>query len=485
LKPTHYIKEFGVITTGSSDNPFSSGKLEIDAASFKSLANFIEENQNQDDFDKAFSIYQKKGTRFIKVKNYVGVIETKEGVIIEILPKTFIGKSGEEANKEDSKKLLLTMLRTLKNSPFINLNIAHLKEQKNFPILEVFISAYLTELSNLLSKELRGDYITIEDNTRFLKGKLLLKDHIKKNSYNKSNFFCQFDEFNTNIPPNKLIKSTLLKLNKISSLNINKKIITKSLQYFELVEKSINIDSDISYCNSRYRGFNNYGNLINWSEIFLRNKSFTNFHGKSINQAILFPMEKLFESYIGHLIKKFCAGFSIKTQDKRYYLVSQKNNHGDTDYSKQKFQLKPDFVINRDVPEMEFIIDTKWKILNSDSKKYDIKEADIYQMHAYGKRYQNARVDKSAPRLALIYPLNPSFQEQLPQFTYGNDLLLDVIPFDFSRKNHGEQIIEIMDHLVRNIPMRKSAKVLYLENNQNEQLNAAEAQESYEKPRPD
>ena len=50
---------------------------------------FIEENQNQDDFDKAFSIYQKKGKRFIKVKNYVGVIETKQGVVIEILPKTF------------------------------------------------------------------------------------------------------------------------------------------------------------------------------------------------------------------------------------------------------------------------------------------------------------------------------------------------------------------------------------------------------------
>ena len=74
---------------------------------------------------------------------------------------------------------------------------------------------------------------------------------------------------------------------------LNKKRIIKSLQYFELVDKSMDIDSDINYCNSRSRGFINYGNLIQWSEIFLKNKSFTNFHGKSINQAILFPMEKL------------------------------------------------------------------------------------------------------------------------------------------------------------------------------------------------
>jgi hypothetical protein len=134
---------------------------------------------------------------------------------------------------------------------------------------------------------------------------------------------------------------------------------------------------------------------------------------------------------------------------------------------------------------MEFIIDTKWKILNADSKKYDIKEADIYQMHAYGRRYQNERQGKSAPRLALIYPLNPLFQDQLPQFKYGTDLLLDVIPFDFSQENHGEQIIEIIDHLVRNIPMPNSAKVLYLENDLNEQLNAAEGQEDYGKLRQD
>ena len=279
MKPTHYIKEFGTITIGSSNKPFNSSELEIDSVSFQSLTNFIEENQNQDDFDKAFSIYQKKGKRFIKVKNYVGVIETKQGVVIEILPKTFIGKNGEEADKEDYKKLLLTMLKTLKNSPFINLNVAHLKEQNNFPILEVFIASYLDELIKLTSKELRGDYVSKEENTTFLKGKLLLKEQIKFNSINQARFYCHFDEFNTNIPPNKLIKSTLTRLFSITSSNQNKKKIIKSLQHFDSVSDCSNIVTDIAYCKTRAKALNNYGNLINWSEVFLKNKSFTNFHG--------------------------------------------------------------------------------------------------------------------------------------------------------------------------------------------------------------
>ena len=441
MKATYYIKEFGTITTGNADKPFSSGELEIDSESFRSLTNFIEENETQDDFDKAFSIFQKKGKRYIRVKNYVGVIETKHGVVIEILPKTYIGKNGEEADVNASKNLLLAMLKTLKNSPFINLNIAHLKEEANFPILEVFIASYLDELIKLTSKELRGDYVAKEENTSFLKGKLLLKEHIKMNSINKTKFFCQFDEFNTNIPPNKLIKATLLRLNTITSSNRNKKKILKSLQHFDAVDCSTTIDADIAYCNSRGKSLINYGNLIIWSEVFLKNKSFTNFHGKSINQAILFPMEKLFESYITYLLKKHCKGYTIDAQDKRYCLISQHKDISDTSYSVKKFPLKPDIVIN----DNEVIIDTKWKILNADSKKYDIKEADIYQMHAYGKRYQDERTDASPPRLGLIYPRNPNFEIKLFQMRYGNDLLLDVIPFDFGNKNPADEIKNIVD----------------------------------------
>ncbi len=439
MKETLYIKEFGIITIGQKNlSTNNNSYLEVHEEIFDSITNFIEENQTQEDFDKAFSIYKKRGKRFIKVKNYVGVIETKDKVTIEILPKTFIGKNGEEANIEESRNLLLTMLKTLKNSPFINLNIAHLKEQKNFPILEVFIASYLDELINLTSKELRGDYIQVEDNCKFLKGKLLLKENIKLNSFNKTNFYCQFDEFNTNIPPNKLIKSTLLKLNKITTSNKNKKKILKSIQHFDSVTNCVDIESDIAYCRTREKALVNYGNLINWSEIFLKNKSFTNFSGNSINQAILFPMEKLFESYIAHLLKKYCNGYTIRTQDIRFFLVGQKRNEEDLDYTLNKFLLKPDVVIN----EYKLIMDTKWKILNSESRKYDIKEADIYQMHAYGSRYSTVL---GKPRLALIYPKNPNFQEKLLQFRYGEDLFLDIIPFNFGNKSAENEINSIVN----------------------------------------
>lgn len=66
-------------------------------------------------------------------------------------------------------------------------------------------------------------------------------------------------------------------------------------------------------------------------------------------------------------------------------------------------------------------------------------------MHAYGKRYQDENPHNTAPRLGLVYPRNPNFEEKLFQMRYGQDLLLDVIPFDFGNKNAGEEIRKIVD----------------------------------------
>lgn len=440
MRTQFYIKEFGLITYGEKvGSSLDSSFLTVDINTFNSLISFIEENQFKVDLDKAFTVFQKRGQRFIKVKNYVGVIETKDQVAIEILPKTYINVDGTEANVAESRNLLLTMLKTLKKSPFINLSFAHLKDQPNFPILEVFVSSYLDELSILLSKEFRGDYLDIEENIKFLKGKLLVRDNLRYNIINKTNFFCNYQEFKKNIPPNKLIKSTLFKLKLVSHSSENKKRISKYLQSFEKIDKSFNIDDDLKYCNNKRRLLSNYGNLLNWSEIFLKNRSFTNFSGNSVNQAILFPMERLFESYIAHLINKHCDGISIRTQDRRYFLVGQKNDISDADFSIKKFLLKPDVVLNNS----DVIIDTKWKLLNSETNKYNIKEGDIYQMHAYGSRYSANRT--SPPRLALIYPSNPAFKEKLLQFRYGNDMYLDVIPFNFGNASPKNEINSIIN----------------------------------------
>jgi 5-methylcytosine-specific restriction enzyme subunit McrC len=438
MKAKYSIREYGVISDGLNKDPYNSESIEVDKNTFNSLSNFIEENYENKDFESAFLIFQKGGRRHIRVKNYVGVIETKEGVAIELLPKTFRGN--EPTSEEESKTLFLRLLKALRNTPFINLSTAHLKDAKDFPILEIFITTYLDELGTLINHELRGDYQGVVENVNFIKGKLLISENIKRNLFRQTYFYCAHDVFSENIPPNRIIKSTLRHLMKIARYSKNKTRIIKLLEYFKNVDFSDSLEADLNFSRGSKKYLNRYQNILLWSEIYLKNKSFTTFHGASINQAILFPMEKLFESYIAFLIKRYCNGLSIATQDKRYFLVNQKLNQDDEAFGRKLFQLRPDIVINDDF----LIIDTKWKMVDNYARKYDIQEADIYQMNAYGRRYQSSNMAKRAPRLCLIYPKNPDFSENLLQMRYGDDLYLDVVPFDLNSHNPAVEIQRVI-----------------------------------------
>jgi 5-methylcytosine-specific restriction enzyme subunit McrC len=60
------------------------------------------------------------------------------------------------------------MLKTLKDSPFRNLNDANLRNQK-FPILEIFIQLFLSELSLLVKRGIKKNYVEKTDNLKYIK----------------------------------------------------------------------------------------------------------------------------------------------------------------------------------------------------------------------------------------------------------------------------------------------------------------------------
>lgn len=395
---------------------------------FDSLYKYISNNQDDSkDGEKPFALSTKGRKRQIRVKNYVGVIETKEGLHLEILPKIHLNKSSNA--EAETKRVFLRMLKHLKNSPFVNISKAHLEAPKDFPILEVFIKSYIAEVENRLQHGIKHDYILHEENVSFLKGKLKIAENIKRNHSDKVHFYCEFSEYSPNIALNRIIKSTLLKLLKLSNNYQNIYSINKLLSHLEDVDNSTDIQSDFTRINLANRLLLKYQTVVEWSEIFLMNKSFTNFKGDNSNMAILFPMEKIFEDYIAYLFKKYSEGYRIKTQDKSYFLVEHR--------SEKRFGLRPDIVLDKELTRQK-VIDTKWKLLDelAERRNYNISQADMYQLYAYGKKYTTPTQE---PRLVLLYPSNQSFTKKLDEFIYEGDLKLEVVPFDFT-KDEKEQI---------------------------------------------
>ena len=373
---------------------------------FKELISFIEEfvgSEEETDVMDFMKVYKTKDRNLgtvVKVNNYVGLIQLKSGYKIEILPKIdFI----DDKDKNKTKEIFLKMLRSLKDFLGKNFKTADLKISK-MNLYEIFISMYLNDVRVLVKNGLKSTYVVKEDNIKFYKGKLQVSQHIKMNLVHKERFYMVYDEFLVDRAENKLVKATLLKLQKLTSSSQNSKEIRQLLIAFELVETSTNYEKDFSKV-SIDKNTKDYANLMKWSKVFLLNKSFTSFSGKVSSRAILFPMEKVFESYIAQQVrKKFLPdNWEVSIQDNGYHLFVEKNASN----SRPIFSLKPDIVLKKE--NKIVILDTKWKRLISESRKnYGISSADMYQMYAYAKKYEENGI---IPEVYVIYPKTDVMKE--------------------------------------------------------------------------
>ena len=376
---------------------------------FKAIDAFTRENFAAVEFLKLGR--DKKGD-FLQAQNYVGIIQTKSGDSLEILPKIHDNDNGSNKEAvENSKRILLRMLKTLKNHPFKNINIANLKSL-NLPLLEIFISMFLDEVSKLIKIGIKSDYVELEDNLKFLKGKLKISEQIRKNIVHKERFYVCYQEFSIDRAENRLIKSTLEFLYRRSKSSRNQRLIREYLFIFDEISSSSDINADFSRLKLN-RQTKHYEQALLWSKIFLQNKSFSPYRGNDVAFALLFDMNTLFESYVGNFIKKSFPGTILQHSEK--HLVE----------NPKSFRLRPDIFL-----EDKFIADTKWKIVKS---KDDISQADLYQLYAYGKKYE-------CGRLYLVYPRISGIDQKAMKFKYESNMWLNVLYFDLEK-----------DEIVRNL----------------------------------
>ena len=410
------VKEFDSIICNSDYKDNDSYKYLV-KKQFENLEMFIHEfsgsEENADALDFMRIDYRRNVGDRITIKNYVGLIQMKDGFQVQILPKIAFGDEEDSGNAK-TKLVFLRMLRSMKDFPSKIFNDASLKvEQMN--LYEIFINMYLQEVRHLVKRGIKSAYVSQEDNLRYYKGKLLVGQHLRANLVHKERFYVGYEEFLSNSPENRLVKSTLEKLQKITSSAENSKEIRQLLTAFELVESSTNYQKDFSKVVID-RNTKDYEMLMQWSKVFLMNKSFTTFSGSTTSRALLFPMESVYESYVAQQMKKLFRpdGWDISTQDKGHYLFMN---------PRKKFALRPDIVLTKD--DHTVIMDTKWKnLINNEKKNYGISQSDMYQMYAYSKKYKTSEI-------WLLYPINDEMRNSKPiKFDSGDGTTVNLFFVD-------------------------------------------------------
>lgn len=348
---------------------------------------------------------------YIKAKSFVGVIQIP-GLSIEILPKTDDIDLPEDTSVEQVRSNLLYMLGIAKQLPLHERELAS-QGLKNVPMLEALIRIFVRELLQELRRGQQHLYLYREENLPFVKGKILVDQQVSRNAAHHHMTVVGYDEFLNDSWLNRILKAACQRLLSMTRLSRTQQYLRESLLELADVEscaiQAYHFDQVLLDRNSeRFRS------LLEFCRLLFLGSTPTPHSGDDKSFCLLFPMESLFEEFIGSFLKRYASDFGLKRTDihlqargSRKFLLRDQNRKG-------KFLLKPDVIIEGVDGKPAIILDTKWKRLLSDEEdsKNGVSQGDIYQLYAYSQRYDCPNNILLYPRVSGVSPKHYSPEEQ-------------------------------------------------------------------------
>lgn len=372
------------------------------------------------------SLLQIDSRRLLKLDSYVGVLESPCGQVIEILPKHHQGDDCEIS----ARQLLCKLIESALDMKSRSTTEAGLEIYKT-SLSEWVMRQFLLALDHLLKRGMRFDYQRIEEEQRFLRGQLDVVKQMRLPPGRQHLFNIRHDVYLPDRPENRLLQSALKLVCKSAKNAENWWLSHKLAGSLQELPKSDDVEKDFRlWRNDRLMA--HYQPLRPWCELILHQHMPKAVAGTFRGISLLFPMEKLFESYVEKQLRSALpAGARLQKHARTKYLCS----HSHTFF----FRLEPDLFLNLNGEKI--ILDTKWKLLDaSDSKKkYGIGQADMYQLFAYGHKYLRGK-----GRLILLYPSHEKFNKDkvISDFKFDNDLRLSVLPFDLDDHAAAKNLVQ-------------------------------------------
>lgn len=367
--------------------------------------------------------------KWLRLDNYVGVLESPCGQIIEVLPKIHDAEHFELK----ARQLLCRLILDAMELPTREAENASLALKHNC-LSEWVIAQFLAELDYLLKRGLRFDYLRVEEEQRYLRGQLNVVQQLRQPPGRQHHFQIRHDIFVPNRAENRLLMTALQLVCKSTQDAENWRLAHELRSQLLELPSSSDIAADFKAWRDD-RLMAHYQAIKPWLELILYQRMPLSTVGDYRGISLLFPMERLFEVTVAKALQKAAVAVTgsskaIKTQCRTAFLCSHQQHAW--------FQLKPD--LSAEFDGHQWIMDTKWKRLDlkESASKFGLSQQDFYQMFAYGHKYLVCNGS-----LVLIYPAWQGFPASTApmHFSYSADLSLYVLPYDLEDKNAAKTLI--------------------------------------------
>lgn len=322
----------------------------------------------------------------LRAQQVVGVIAAGDASL-EILPKIDGGESDASARRS-----LIHMLAAVYDLDVHDGAITELGWQ-NQDLLEILIRLFCDRLFAAVHRGLPRAYVEYEDDLAALRGRLQVIRQFSVLAASPQRLACRFDELSPDIALNQVMKAAVTCLRKRSRAADNQ----RRLYELELAFADV---STVPVPALRWdkisidRTNRAWSQLLTLAKLLLGDRFQTTSFGEAQGFSLLFPMNTLFEEFVGRSLQRALSGTGIEVllQRPRSFALEE------PDTGKGRFATKPDITLRRGGQNI-MIIDTKWKRLSGaiDDTKRGVGQSDVYQMMAYAHVY-------SCECLTLLYP---------------------------------------------------------------------------------
>jgi len=335
----------------------------------------------------------------IKPKNLVGVVQVGD-LTLQIFPKLVSLTSPRNRNgtedeyKKSSKETimgnLIRMLAVGGEIPVKPSEVAGvLSEKASFP--EVLISIYSQKLLEILRYHRHYTYRTIEEDLNHVKGQINFASYASQ-WHRRHVIPVRYNDRTMDNILNRTLKYGAYLMTRLTQSRENYLRLKSAMEILEGVP-TVPVSVHETYRIHFNRLNVVFKPLVEIARMFISGTTVRLQMGRVETFTFLVPMEKVFE--------KFIAGLLIDDS----YDVLPENLKGSTVRSQYhignllvegKFQLIPDITIQTPGGR-RIIVDTKYKLLNSEDPKLGVSQSDVYQMYAYASYW-------SADAVILLYP---------------------------------------------------------------------------------
>ncbi len=340
------------------------------------------------------TVWDKDGPA-VQATQFVGVVRLGQDTI-QVLPKIY--KHHENAASEATRNLL-HLLAVAADVPVREHALAPLL-RRSADWFEILTRLFASHLSDAWRTNIIRGYISCEDDASpFLRGKWRLAAQMRRPEQ-RHQFAITYDEFTPDNPLNRVLRFVVERLWSLTHDPENRRLLASLRSEMDAVTLLPTVTAADAAPGLLTRLHPEYAPLLTLARLFLDGGSLQLSGGDQETFAFVFDMNRLFESFIFAFLRRHRASI-LPPAYADCTLLPQSHGiakHLATHGGKPVFRLEPDLAVRADDGTFPLLLDTKYKSLfPAESRVAGITPADLYQMHAYARRY-------ACPRVLLLYP---------------------------------------------------------------------------------